>query len=204
MHRSSVGWLLRATIAAAAVVSSGCAPVVQAATSTPSAGECSLVKACAPCASESSPTSEAAETEPPTHARGSDPVGADLPTPGPFLHPGMLASASDVSSAGYQASQSSAAGRGRMVTPPESVVGRHRPFFRRCFEADRTSGASGKVELLVYVAEDGQVSHVEVKPRGKIPVQVVDCLESRALAMHFSAPQGGVVLLPVSVVYVRQ
>ena len=98
-----------------------------------------------------------------------------------------------------------AAVSGGAVDGAASVVARMRAGFRACYERGlaQNPDAQGSIRLTIRVGPGGEVTGVSSAPSGSLPPSVVSCVETRARAAQFSAPEGGtaaVVVVPVTFV----
>jgi hypothetical protein len=98
-----------------------------------------------------------------------------------------------------------AAVSGGAVSDAASVVARMRAGFRACYERGlaQNPDAQGNIRLTIRVGPGGEVTGVSSAPSGSLPPSVVSCVETRARAAQFSAPEGGasaVVVVPVTFV----
>ena len=64
--------------------------------------------------------------------------------------------------------------------------------------------ASGSVRLTIRVGAGGEVAGVTATPSGSLPASVVACVQARAQAAQFDAPEGGSAVIAVPVSFVKQ
>lgn len=84
-----------------------------------------------------------------------------------------------------------------------AVVRRHRARFNACYAAGLNSNPTlaGTVTIKFTIAEDGSVPSAAVKSSSLGAPQVEACLSARFLTMRFPAPEGGIALVSMPVVF---
>jgi outer membrane biosynthesis protein TonB len=95
---------------------------------------------------------------------------------------------------------------GGNVSNASRVVAGMRAGFRACYNRGLSANPDiqGKIMLKIKVGPTGQVADVTSTTTGDLPPAVVTCVEQRAKAASFSAPEGGVAVVQVPVSFVKQ
>jgi hypothetical protein len=95
---------------------------------------------------------------------------------------------------------------GGLVSNAARVVAGMRAGFRACYQRGLAvdPDASGSIRLTIRVGPGGEVSGVTASPSGNLPATVVSCVQARAQAAQFDAPQGGAAVILVPVTFVKQ
>jgi hypothetical protein len=95
---------------------------------------------------------------------------------------------------------------GGLVSDAARVVASMRAGFRACYQRGLAvdPDASGGIRLSIRVGPGGEVSGVTATPSGNLPATVVSCVQARAQAAQFDAPQGGAAVILVPVTFVKQ
>jgi hypothetical protein len=104
------------------------------------------------------------------------------------------------------ASVGGAAVSGGSVSNAARVVAGMRAAFRQCYQRglDQNPDAQGSIRLTIRVGAGGEVSGVTATPTGNLPPSVVSCVQARAKAAQFDAPEGGSAAIVVPVTFVKQ
>lgn len=149
-------------------------------------------------------------------------LGPRLPSGGGPIHPGAVSDLRDLGtkSRGPQgtgntdhvhgpvavANVARASTSGGMVSNAVAVVAGLRGSFRACYQRglDVNPDASGSIRLTIQVGPNGEVSAVSASPSGNLPPAVVSCVQARAQAAQFAAPEGGSAVIHVPVTFVKQ
>lgn len=93
-----------------------------------------------------------------------------------------------------------------VVSDAARVVASLRAGFRACYERGLAENpdAGGAIRLTIRVGPAGEVSGVTASPSGNLPASVVSCVQRRARAAQFAAPEGGAAVILVPVTFVKQ
>jgi len=104
------------------------------------------------------------------------------------------------------ASVGGAAVSGGTVSNAARVVAGMRAGFRACYQRglNENPDAQGNIRLTIRVGAGGEVTNVTATPSGNLPPSVVACVQSRAKAAQFDAPEGGSAAIVVPVTFVKQ
>lgn len=104
------------------------------------------------------------------------------------------------------ASVGGAAVSGGSVSNAARVVAGMRAAFRACYQRglNENPDAQGSIRLVIRVGPGGEVSGVTATPSGNLPASVVSCVQARAKAAQFDAPEGGSAAINVPVTFVKQ
>lgn len=99
-----------------------------------------------------------------------------------------------------------AAVSGGTVSNAARVVAGMRAGFRACYQRglNENPDAQGNIRLTIRVGPGGEVTNVTATPSGALPASVVSCVQSRAKAAQFDAPEGGSAAIVVPVTFVKQ
>lgn len=99
-----------------------------------------------------------------------------------------------------------AAVSGGSVSNAARVVAGMRAGFRACYQRglNENPDAQGNIRLTIRVGPGGEVTGVTATPTGSLPASVVSCVQSRAKAAQFDAPEGGSAAIVVPVTFVKQ
>ena len=86
------------------------------------------------------------------------------------------------------------------------VVAGMRAGFRNCYQRGLAENpdAGGSIKLTIRVGPGGEVLGVAAAPSGNLPATVVSCVQARAKAAQFDAPEGGAAVISVPVTFVKQ
>lgn len=95
---------------------------------------------------------------------------------------------------------------GGSVSNAARVVAGMRAGFRACYQRglNENPDAQGNIRLTIKVGPGGEVTGVTATPSGNLPPSVVACVQSRARAAQFDAPEGGSAAIVVPVTFVKQ
>lgn len=95
---------------------------------------------------------------------------------------------------------------GGVVSNAASVVAGMRAGFRACYQRGLAENpdASGSIKLTIRVGPGGEVLGVNASASGNLPAGVIGCVQARARAAQFDAPDGGFAVIAVPVTFVRQ
>ncbi|MFZ5892775.1 MAG: AgmX/PglI C-terminal domain-containing protein [Myxococcota bacterium] len=95
---------------------------------------------------------------------------------------------------------------GGVVSNAARVVAGMRAGFRACYMRGLAEDpdASGSIKLTIRVGPGGEVSGVTAIPSGNLPTTVINCVQARAQAAQFDAPEGGSAVISVPVTFVKQ
>jgi hypothetical protein len=92
------------------------------------------------------------------------------------------------------------------VSNAARVVAGLRAGFRACYQRGLAEApdASGSIRLMIRVGPGGEVSGVTATSSGGLPPAMVSCVQARARAAQFDAPEGGAAVITVPVTFVKQ
>ncbi len=95
---------------------------------------------------------------------------------------------------------------GGSVSNAARVVAGMRAGFRACYMRglNENPDAQGNIRLSIKVGPGGEVTGVTATPSGSLPASVVACVQARARAAQFDAPEGGSAAIMVPVTFVKQ
>lgn len=95
---------------------------------------------------------------------------------------------------------------GGSVSNAARVVAGMRAAFRACYQRglNENPDAQGNIRLTIRVGPGGEVTNVTATPSGNLPPSVVSCVQARAKAAQFDAPEGGSAAIVVPVTFVKQ
>jgi hypothetical protein len=81
-----------------------------------------------------------------------------------------------------------------------------RAGFRNCYQRGLAENpdAGGSIKLTIRVGPGGEVLGVAAAPSGNLPATVISCVQARAKAAQFDAPEGGAAVISVPVTFVKQ
>jgi len=104
------------------------------------------------------------------------------------------------------ASVGGAAVSGGTVSNASRVVAGMRAGFRACYQRGLAENpdAAGSIRLTIRVGAGGEVAGVQASQSGSLPASVVSCVQARAQAAQFDAPEGGSAVIQVPVTFVKQ
>jgi hypothetical protein len=104
------------------------------------------------------------------------------------------------------ASVGGAAVSGGTVSNASRVVAGMRAGFRACYQRGLAENpdAAGSIRLTIRVGAGGEVAGVSASQSGSLPASVVSCVQARAQAAQFDAPEGGSAVIAVPVTFVKQ
>jgi hypothetical protein len=104
------------------------------------------------------------------------------------------------------ASVGGAAVSGGTVSNASRVVAGMRAGFRACYQRGLAENpdAAGSIRLTIRVGAGGEVAGVSASQSGSLPASVVSCVQARAQAAQFDAPEGGSAVVAVPVTFVKQ
>lgn len=104
------------------------------------------------------------------------------------------------------ASVGGAAVSGGTVSNASRVVAGMRAGFRACYQRGLAENpdAAGSIRLTIRVGAGGEVAGVQASQSGSLPASVVSCVQARAQAAQFDAPEGGSAVIAVPVTFVKQ
>lgn len=104
------------------------------------------------------------------------------------------------------ASVGGAAVSGGTVSNASRVVAGMRAGFRACYQRGLAENpdAAGSIRLTIRVGAGGEVAGVSAAQSGSLPASVVSCVQARAQAAQFDAPEGGSAVIAVPVTFVKQ
>ena len=104
------------------------------------------------------------------------------------------------------ASVGGAAVSGGTVSNASRVVAGMRAGFRACYQRGLAENpdAAGSIKLTIRVGAGGEVAGVTASQAGSLPASVVSCVQARAQAAQFDAPEGGSAVIAVPVTFVKQ
>jgi hypothetical protein len=104
------------------------------------------------------------------------------------------------------ASTGSVSNSGGTVSNASRVVAGMRAGFRACYQRGlgENPDAAGSIRLTIRVGAGGEVAGVSASPSGSLPASVVSCVQARAQAAQFDAPEGGSAVIQVPVTFVKQ
>jgi hypothetical protein len=104
------------------------------------------------------------------------------------------------------ASTGSVSNSGGTVSNASRVVAGMRAGFRACYQRGLSENpdAAGSIRLTIRVGAGGEVAGVSASPSGSLPASVVSCVQARAQAAQFDAPEGGSAVIQVPVTFVKQ
>jgi hypothetical protein len=104
------------------------------------------------------------------------------------------------------ASTGPAAVSGGNVSNAARVVAGMRAGFRNCYNRGLAENpdAQGSIRLTIRVGPGGEVQGVSAAPSGSLSPTVVSCVQARAQAAQFDAPEGGSAVINVPVTFVEQ
>jgi hypothetical protein len=104
------------------------------------------------------------------------------------------------------ASVGGAAVSGGTVSNASRVVAGMRAGFRACYQRGLAENpdAAGSIRLTIRVGAGGEVAGVTASQSGSLPASVVSCVQARAQAAQFDAPDGGSAVIAVPVTFVKQ
>jgi outer membrane biosynthesis protein TonB len=104
------------------------------------------------------------------------------------------------------ASVGGAAVSGGTVSNASRVVAGMRAGFRACYQRGLAENpdAAGSIRLTIRVGAGGEVAGVSASQSGSLPASVVSCVQARAQAAQFDAPDGGSAVIAVPVTFVKQ
>jgi hypothetical protein len=104
------------------------------------------------------------------------------------------------------ASVGGAAVSGGTVSNASRVVAGMRAGFRACYQRGLAENpdAAGSIRLTIRVGAGGEVAGVTASQSGSLPASVVSCVQARAQAAQFDAPEGGSAVIAVPVTFVKQ
>jgi hypothetical protein len=96
--------------------------------------------------------------------------------------------------------------QGGTVSNASRVVAGMRAGFRACYQRglNENPDSSGSIRLTIRVGAGGEVAGVTATPTGSLPASVVSCVQARAQAAQFDAPEGGSAVIQVPVTFVKQ
>lgn len=99
-----------------------------------------------------------------------------------------------------------AAVSGGTVSNATRVVAGMRAGFRNCYNRGLAENpdAQGSIRLTIRVGPGGEVQGVTAVPSGNLSPTVVSCVQARAQAAQFDAPEGGAAVISVPVTFVKQ